>query len=279
MLFHVVAGVLICLVAGSENLLLNPGFDELNAEGLPLRWDLFVMPMEGAEGRVVSEESGASVALLHNPQAYIEEPANNWSQILVGDDFEGKTLLLSAKVKTEEAGEAAVWLQCFRKNPARVLAAWTTSTSTPLSGTQDWTHLTLDAEVPVGTDFIVVRCVLKGSGTAWFDEMSMIEVSEPDPESEADESDIANVDVGRMDERKLEDLVALRESMWGAIEALRKTNTDMKEQIGTLEEQLDAVRQTLLEVDTLSPETVPIEPLFGPHPLVPRGHNEEAYPQ
>jgi len=278
MFFHAVACTAICLVAGSENLLLNPGFDEVDAQGLPLRWDLFVMPMEGAEGRVTADESGSSVALLHNPQAYVEEPANNWSQVII-DDFEGKTLLLSGEVKTEEVGEAAVWLQCFRKNPARVLAAWTTSASTPLSGTQDWKHVELDAEVPAGTDFIVVRCVLKGSGTAWFDAISVTEAPGPDSKAESSATDVADVDVGRMDARNLEDLAALRESIWGAIEALRQTNSSLMEQIGTLEEQLDAVRQTLLEVGTLAVEAAPIEPLFGPHPLIPRGHNEEADPE
>ncbi|MCH7959751.1 MAG: hypothetical protein IID08_06455 [Candidatus Hydrogenedentes bacterium] len=278
MFFHVIACTAICLVAGSENLLRNPGFDEVDAQGLPLRWDLFVMPMEGAEGRVESDASGSSVVLLHNPQTYVEEPANNWSQVII-DDFEGKTLVLSAEVKTEEVGEAAVWLQCFRKNPARVLAAWTTNATTPLSGTQDWTHVELDAEVPAGTDFIVVRCVLKGSGTAWFDAISVIEAPGPDSKAEPSGADVADVDVGRMDERNLEDLVALRESMWGAIEALRQTNSTLIQQIGTLEEQLDAVRQTLLAVDTLPLEAAPIEPLFGPHPLIPRGHNEEADPK
>ena len=275
MFFHAIACILTCLVAGSENLLRNPGFDDIDAQGLPLRWDLFVMPMEGAVGRVESDASGSSVVLLHNPQTYVEEPANNWSQVLI-DDFEGKTLLLSADVKTEEVGEAAVWLQCFRKNPARVLAAWTTSASTSLSGTRDWTHVELEAEVPVGTDFIVVRCVLKGSGTVWFDTISVTEAPESDSKTEPNDADVADIDVGRMDERNLEDLAALRESMWGAIEALRQTNSSLMEQIGTIEEQLDAVRQTLLEAGTLRLEAAPIEPLFGPHPLIPRGHNEEA---
>ncbi|MCH7908751.1 MAG: hypothetical protein IIB38_03945, partial [Candidatus Hydrogenedentes bacterium] len=148
-----------------------------------------------------------------------------------------------------------------------------------LSGTQDWTHVELDAEVPAGTDFIVVRCVLKGSGTAWFDAISVTEAPGPDSKAESSATDVADVDVGRMDARNLEDLAALRESIWGAIEALRQTNSSLMEQIGTLEEQLDAVRQTLLEVGTLAVEAAPIEPLFGPHPLIPRGHNEEADPE
>ena len=164
------------LPMGADNLLENPGFELLDGSR-PVQWDVFVQPQEGAVGVVddsVAFEGDYSVR-LHNPEPYETEPCNNWSQNLLMPLAESE-LRVRGYVKTRDAGGAALWLQCWRKQPWGLTHVVSSSDRRPVSGTQDWTLLEMKVRVPAGTDFVTLRCVLKGSGTAWFDEISIAEL-------------------------------------------------------------------------------------------------------
>ncbi len=164
----------VCFAGGawSENLLKNPGFEvHINEE--PQHWVPFVQPKEGAVGKLSTQaQQGDYAVMLHTPTDYEKEPVNNWSQNLL-QPLSGKVLHVSAWIRTEEATEAAVWIQCWRKNPWGVLKYMSSSETVPRFGTQDWDEVAFTVTVPKETDFITLRCVLLGTGTAWFDDLSV----------------------------------------------------------------------------------------------------------
>jgi len=158
------------------NLLANPGFEVIAADQ-PERWDHFVQPKPGAVARLDNQSrSGDYSVWLHTPTPYDREPVNNWSQNVIAN-FGGETLRLTGHIRVAEAKEAAIWIQCWRKRPWGVMSSASTSTDTPVYGTADWQEVSMDVPVPAGTDFITVRCVLLGTGSAWFDDLSLTRVS------------------------------------------------------------------------------------------------------
>lgn len=162
--------------AGAQNLLANPGFEDLSAD-VPARWDHFVQPKPGAVAAVSDAAHGGTYAVwLHTPTPYEKEPVNNWSQNILGG-VGGDTVRVSGFIRVEDAKEAAIWLQMWRKRPWGVLGAETTSKDMPVYGTRDWQQVSMDVAVPEGTDFVTVRCVLLGTGSAWFDDLSVTRVS------------------------------------------------------------------------------------------------------
>lgn len=165
------------LLSAPENLLGNPGFEDLVVDA-PARWECFVAPQEGAFGRLDNHAfTGAYSVMLHTPLPYAKEPCNNWSQNVIGE-FGEKKLALSGYLKTKDATETAIWVQCWKKAPWGVLHVANSSRDMPVYGTQDWTRVDMTFDVPKGTDFLTVRCVIKGTGTAWFDDLSLNEVGE-----------------------------------------------------------------------------------------------------
>lgn len=281
---HIFAIVVILAGMGEagENLLVNPGFDDLDLSGNPTRWDVFVMPMDGALGKVDSTSSNGSYAvMLYNPEPYRDEPSNNWSQPIIAD-LSGKTLHISGSIKTEDATKAALWLQCFRKNPARVLAAATTITDSPVYGTSDWTRVEATIDVPPGTDFLVMRCVLEGRGRAWFDdiEVKYLNADETDPATASNEKS-GGIELGRQDVRTSQALLRSSEAMWEAIESLRETNDRLLLQIRSLQDDIATLRpaaQTITDLEIDAPEPSPFEPLFNGHPLVPHTREQRGAP-
>ena len=278
MLRVVTALVLTALGGSSDNLLVNPGFETLDGD-TPEGWNLFVEPQEGSEGGVEGGEAlqGKYCVRLHNAEAYEREPANNWSQSIIAD-LGGAELLVAGNVKTTEATEAALWVQCFKKHPCRILYFGSTSTDSPFYGTRGWTSLTLRFAVPEQTDFIMVRCVLKGTGTAWFDELKAEVVGEaPDvseDDSEQDEAERAS-DSRELDRQVRESLIEAHRVMIETNRALRETNEALAEQIAALQAELRVLRS---EIEQRSgPAAEPLKPmrvLVAP-PLVPHGYDWE----
>ena len=279
------------VAAPAGNLLSNPGFDEVDGRGMPTHWDVFVLPMKGAVGRLDSEPlEGLYAAMLHIPEAYPEDPANNWSQDII-EKLGGQELTVSGNIKTETATEAAIWLQCWARSPLRVIAVASTSTDSPVYGTQDWSRVQMTVQVPEATEFVLLRCVLKGMGTAWFDQLR-VEVAKPEGDSivAASDSAVRDNDSGAAREDPLRELRDANEAMAKALEALRETNESLVAQIAQLQKQFDRL-QTLAETSPALPRaTVPkprglgglrISPRSVPpptrtpspilHPLVPRG--------
>ncbi len=165
------------LPAGADNLLANAGFEELSADR-PVRWDRFVQPKPGATAMLTDQaHSGQYAVWLHTPTPYGKEPVNNWSQNILAE-LGGATLRVRGYIRVEDAKEAAIWLQSWRKKPWGVLGAESTSIDMPVYGTQDWQEVSMTVKVPDGTDFVTVRCVLLGTGSAWFDDLSVSRLEE-----------------------------------------------------------------------------------------------------
>lgn len=254
--------LIVCTNAYSENLILNPGFDEVNQRGMPEHWDLFVMPMDGAAGRLDGKAlSEPFSAMLYNPEPYPSEPANNWSQTIIAE-VEGLELVLRGSIMTEEATEAALWLQCFQKNPPRVLAAVTTSTLSPVYGNMDWTAVEARLRVPTGTRFLVLRCVLQGRGGAWFDALRLEDAAA------LEEGEVEDLDVL---EPEPEDLGDEQAEMLLTLEELRGQNEALFTRIRALEIELSTMRG---ESSVPAPEGA-----VGPIPRPRESHPESISPR
>lgn len=156
--------------APAPNLLVNGSFDDVN--GLtPDGWDLYVLPGSDARGAAdTAAYHGKYAAAIEMPGAHPANPVLNWSQNIQAD-LAGKTLRVSGYIRTENATEAAIWIQCWARNPVRVVHGATTFDTTPVYGTQDWQPVQMTVDVPQNTDFVTCRCVLRGRGTAWFDDI------------------------------------------------------------------------------------------------------------
>lgn len=202
---HLTLGLLLLFATGAsaENLLANPGFEDL-AGDKPSSWDQFVQPMPGATAALSDTAHGGAYAVqLHIPAPYDKDPLNNWSQNLFGE-FGGKTLRVSGFIRVEEATEAALLVQLWRKRPWGVVGAATTSTDMPVYGTQDWQEVSMDVVVPEGVDFVTLRCVLKGSGSAWFDDVAVALVESETEATDAPAAKKAPVETPTEDEKATE---------------------------------------------------------------------------
>lgn len=269
---------LVCASPAADNLLANPGFDDLDGRGNPKKWDSFIMPMEGAYGRVDDIAlSGAYSVTLHIPEPYAKDPLNNWSQNILAN-LGGQQLVISGNIKTEKATEAAIMIQCFQKNPLRILASKTSSTDTPIYGTRDWTPIQMEIDVPLDTDFLVLRCVLRGRGTAWFDDTEVSKKAGKSPASppaaSSPETDDKQEDIPVL----LEDIKRANAVMQEILDSLREGNARLKTEIQDLQKELTDFRQELTsgeawaksQADATPNPSIILEP-YEPkgHPLVP----------
>ncbi len=276
-------------VAAAENLLADPGFEQPNGEN-PAAWHVFVEPQRGSRAAVDADasRSGRCCVMLHNEKPYPREPANNWSQnVLV--DLSGKNVAIKGDVKTDKAGSAELWIQCFRKDPWGVLLQKSSADLQPLKGTHDWTPVEFHASIPKGTDFVVVRCVLKGVGTAWFDNISLETVASsiskrlgsdkpvtvPDRPISAVKPVMPQVPtMGTPPESGQEDIRAAQDAVHQANQALRDSNQELAKQLQALREQLQLLREQIREfkrdvspsdVDAVDREVVSPVPPLVPH--------------
>ncbi len=267
----------------AENILANPGFDIIDASGFPKGWDVFVMPMDGAKGQLDAERhDGEYAAMLYNPEPYPKEPINNWSQI-VYDDLAGKELWVTGTIRVEEATEAAIWLQCFTKNPLRVVASSSTTSDYPIYGTQGWTTVHTSLKIPANTDFIVVRCILIGTGRAWFDSLLLSTDKsehlplEETPVFEALEPDRRDdLDSGEVEDETLVDLLQLTLDMQNTIQRMEETNDALVNRVEAIRRELKLYRGELADnQDMLGGVETSAIPA---HPLVPYGYYNQEEP-
>ncbi|NUM54586.1 MAG: hypothetical protein HUU46_13150 [Candidatus Hydrogenedentes bacterium] len=286
----------LALNAGAENLLKNPSF-EVVSDGSPAAWSVFVQPKQGASSfydQRVAKDGSASVKLsIDSP--YIEDPANNWSQNVLAD-VRGKRLHLNGMVKTENATEAAVWVQCYSRNPLRLVLQESTASSGLLTGTHDWTPVELSLVAPIDTDFVVVRCVLRFRGTAWFDALSLeAETAQikspaapaakmPTPPSmpAVPETIPAPPATSTVRPAPSDEIMRAHEELRKANWQLRQSNAAMTEQLEELRGQIDDLKRQIGETAAAAKQLQEGQPkrveretpvVVPPPPLVP---NEDA---
>jgi len=277
--------LLITTFAGVEgNLLVNGGFENVTG-AVPDDWNVFVMehsalpagvePPQGVADTTAYE--GERSALLHNTAPYRKEPCNNFSQI-IWDELGGKKLHVKAAIKTEGATAAAVWAQCWRRTPYKLLHIASTSDRNPVSGTTDWTDVEMNVDVPDNTDFVIIRCVLKGQGKAWFDDLSVVDVTEPTAEPAPKP---APHPAPKPDAKELESVLrSLREASKANKNLLAQVES-LQQEIQALREQLEVLRQAAAEQPPEAGPPPPPAPVSPPPrkapPLVPHGMKPEDY--
>lgn len=269
------AFVILCASPADDNLLANPGFDDLDGRGNPKKWDSFVMPMEGAYGRIDDIAlSGAYSVTLHIPEPYTKDPLNNWSQNILAN-LGGQQLVISGNIKTEKATEAAILIQCFQKTPLRILASKTSSADTPLYGTHNWTPIKMEIDVPLDTDFLVLRCILRGRGTAWFDDTKVAKKSAETPKStpasappETDDNEVAPPMI-------LEDLERANAFMQEILDSLQEGNARLKTEIYDLQKELTEFRQELTTGEAWANDLNEVPP---PPPIILEPHEPKGHP-
>lgn len=282
--------VLMALLAlsrvASAELVRNGDFEELG-EGAPVGWSVFVAPAEGAFGRYEAEGGmdGSGGVMLHTPLPYAEDPLNNWSQVIEGP-FSGEELVFRGAIRTREATEAFHLIQAWQRRPGRVLQTASTRQDVPLSGTRDWTTLETRFTPPSGTDFLVLRCVLIGVGSAWFDGCTLrgagaegseeAKVEAPRDVGPGTASRVARPEA-EIDalEKQLETLRDTGAGMRGDVERLRETNEGLRQQLEMMREELRQLQENLRTPLPELPE-MPVRPDVGetpgdrPPPLRPR---------
>jgi hypothetical protein len=124
--------------------------------------------------------------------------------------------------------------------------------------------------VPAGTDFLVVRCLLKGRGTAWFDDVRVddrpygapVDLSVMEPVDGDQESKDALPDAMAIIEPVLDANEALRESL----KAITATNRALLRQIDSLQSELRALKREIsgakqpIQLNTIEPLPDPAQP-------------------
>lgn len=271
---------LLALSASAENLLKNGSF-EVVATGAPTDWSVFVEPKEGAasflDQRVAKDGSNSVKLSLDSP--YIEDPANNWSQNVL-TDVRGKHLRLKGHIKTDNASEAAIWVQCYSKNPLKLVQQESTSSRGLLTGANDWTPVEVDLTAPLDTDFVVVRCVLRFRGVAWFDNISLETeagtastpttlqpkpatsdnapvLKMPTPPSMPALPDLSASTATKPAEPKAlvsDELLKATEEMRKVNWQLRQSNTAMTKQLEELRKQVDDLKRQVAETNAAAKE-------------------------
>jgi hypothetical protein len=168
-----------------KNLLVNPGAEDADkenkSESEPLNWFMAHVPASGLKMQRVTEGAHAGKAALHiaNSHAYNEMVCNNWVQT-IPYHLAGKTVKLSAWVKTENADNVTLCVQGFTD---MVNMASFVSTDV-IKGTQDWKRIeTKPVRLGNGVTMTTVRAVLTGKGKAWFDDVSL-ELTDEIPDAE-----------------------------------------------------------------------------------------------
>jgi hypothetical protein len=164
-----------CGADDTANLLLNPGAEQ-GKDDLPSIWFKAAVPADGLRIYRTTEHfhSGKASLAISNTHKYDKTICNNWAQLLQNVPI-GKTILLSAYIKTENADAVNVCVQCWGpgKNPPMLAFA-----STPVvRGDQDWTLLhSQPITVPPETASVYVRAALTGLGKVWLDDLSLVVV-------------------------------------------------------------------------------------------------------
>ncbi|MFP6581896.1 MAG: hypothetical protein VCD00_05000 [Candidatus Hydrogenedentota bacterium] len=263
--------LLLSIAALGENLLANPGFDSLQLNGIPHGWSLFIMPGNEAFGDTdrIAHDGDYSV-MLATLSPYAREPVNNWSQPIF-DDLTDTTLTITASIRTENAGNAGLWIQCFRRGQSQTLSEATTIQTTPLSGTHGWSKVSTSIDPPADTDFVMVRCILLGTGKAWFDSLEALAAptqSEQDAIAEQWEELTPITPEAQAPSKapiQSEDILYVSAAIQATIRNLEQSNAELIERIASIQENLDTYRD---ELQTLAHEEMV-------HPLIPYDHTQD----
>lgn len=102
-------------------------------------------------------------------------------QSIVADNYVGKRIMLSARLKTEDAdGAATIWMRVDGKqrNSLRFDNLETRAVDGVLRGTKDWSPRLIVLDVPEEADSIHFGFYLRGAGSVWARDFNLSEVGD-----------------------------------------------------------------------------------------------------
>jgi hypothetical protein len=160
------------LLAGAVSASADPGFPKGWGGGSTRAQDyeFGTAPVEGASGKQAAYIRARPGAL---PTAYF-----SMTQCINADNYAGKHLRLSARLKTVNAGAEELWMRVDGAVPAgggmgKVLSFYNMS-DRPIKGTTDWKRYDIVLDAPEDSVQICYGFLLAGGkGEAWADGLSL----------------------------------------------------------------------------------------------------------
>lgn len=153
----------------AELVVANPGFEEPLAS--PRGWRLsqhagaeaFEM---GRDDKVFAEGGHSFRMKRHTPQVY-----GLVDQRVALRQSAGQTMRFSAMLRTEDVGPMGWMLVVnFLGETGGILGQ---VRSEPMTGTSDWRRVTLENQIPVGTEQLAAGAMLLDRGTGWVDDVKL----------------------------------------------------------------------------------------------------------
>lgn len=160
-------------VEPGANLVANPGAEDVDPKDKEQAavWFKAQVPADGLQMTRVAGIAHAGNAALHiaNTHMYPQMVCNNWTQT-IPFELAGRTVKITAWVKTEDAESVYVCVQGFRD-----LVNMTSYGSTEIiKGTHDWMRIESKAfSIADGVTMTTIRAVLTGTGRVWFDDLKV----------------------------------------------------------------------------------------------------------
>jgi len=153
-----------------QNLLVNPGMDADPGKN-PHGWTEGRFFHGDKDGKLATTNEGRNGSTCVSISESGKSCAWDASPIPVDPD---KTYTLTAWIKTKDAtGKNVVGLYWYSGNQWTCMGAPSTQT---ITGTQDWTMVTVTAKPPRGAAIVRVNLVSENNkGTTWFDDVSLTE--------------------------------------------------------------------------------------------------------
>ena len=184
-----------------ENLLLDAGFENITslASG---RWGIAGYTTTNITAIIYNEElygfkienntlkyhneikyNGSMSAYIQGIDVFNITVISNWNQNINDTNLipYGKDIELSCWIKTIEAEEAILMIQCWDKEDFSIdnlIASQSSKSYDVINGTNSWEKYSIKlVHVPSNTKVITVRLGLIGTGEIWFDDVELVIVS------------------------------------------------------------------------------------------------------
>ena len=103
------------------------------------------------------------------------EPYGAITQAIDGRPYRGKTVKLSAWMRTQGTENAALTLAAMSGG---IPLAHNFMSEKPVKGTTGWARYTITLPMPPATEFVEVGAMIQGKGSVWFDDVE-VEVAGP----------------------------------------------------------------------------------------------------
>jgi len=127
--------------------------------------------------------NGSMSAYIKGVDIYNESVISNWNQKIIDTSIipYGEDLILSCWIKTVDAGDVILMIQCWNSTEINFknLIKYQSSTSYgKINGTIIWEKYSIKlVDVPGETKAITVRLGLTGTGEVWFDDVELYSIS------------------------------------------------------------------------------------------------------